>query len=188
MVVLEELGTKIPEVTLRDFMDFLAPPRPDFDIDATMDFLKTGNVLSPSGRWKAFIHEPKDQSGGENTIFEPMTEIFGSVVAAIIATSNSKFTADNCLIDFVQNPNFAAESLERRNTAKPDGYFLVKDRDRSDKNKVSWADVALSCEYKLNDRREDLDDVSVLSLMSRYCGPLTSQFRTFGSAYGVCSS
>jgi hypothetical protein len=158
LVVLEELGPEVPQVTLDTFMDFLAPPKPDFDIEATMDLLNSRGVFSPSGRWKEFTKEPKDQSGGEDKVFKPMTHIFDSVVDAIISTPNSRLTADNCLIDFLQNPTIAPTSSERRNTAKPDGYFLLKDR--SDKNTISWADVVLSCEYKLKGRREDLDDVS----------------------------
>ncbi len=86
-----------------------------------------------------------------------MTHIFDSVIEVIIATPNSRLTADKCLIDFLQNLTTALTLSERHNTAKPGGYFLVKDW--SDKNTISWADVVLSCEYKLKDLCEDLDDV-----------------------------
>ena len=48
LVVLEELGTRIPQITLQDFMDFLAPPQPEFDIDdgEAEDFRRTDRLRS----------------------------------------------------------------------------------------------------------------------------------------------
>jgi hypothetical protein len=159
MVVLEELGTRIPQITLQDFMDFLAPPQPEFDIEATMEKLKTSGVLTALGRWKAFDKEPKDQSGREDVVFKPMSDIFNATVTAIIEDSNLNFTARDCALDFLQNPNITPKSSDRGNTSKPDGYLLMKDRVREDK--VSWADVVLSCEYKREGGVEELDDVSI---------------------------
>jgi hypothetical protein len=60
-------------------MDFLAPPQPEFDIEATMEKLKTDpGILTASGRWKAFDKEPKDQSGREDAVFKPMPDIFNA--------------------------------------------------------------------------------------------------------------
>ena len=89
LVVLEELGTRIPQITLQDFMDFLAPPLPEFDIQTTMEKLKTSGILTALGRWKAFDKEPKDQSGREDAAFKPIPDIFNATVAAIIENSNS---------------------------------------------------------------------------------------------------
>jgi len=149
LAVLDDLGSAVPEVTFRAFMDFLAPRRPDFDLDATMNTLKSmpDGVLSPSGRWKAFNIEPTAQSG-EDAAFKPMTEIFKSIVAAIVANSDSKLTVDDCTLELEQNPSMAPTSADRYNASRPDGYLVVKDRFDANGKTPSWADIALSCEYK----------------------------------------
>jgi hypothetical protein len=160
--VLHDLGSAVPQVTLQTFMDFLAPPRPDFDIEATINELRSmpGGILSASGRWEAYNEEPKDQSGGEGAVFNPLTEIFNKIVAAVIASSNSKLTALDRSVEFAQNPSRAPTSADRYNATRPDRYLLVKDR--LDRETTSWADIVLSCEYKREDGMDQLDDVSIL--------------------------
>jgi hypothetical protein len=160
LAVLEDLGPDIPQITVQAFMDFLAPPQPEFDLEAMMETLKARGILTTSGRWRAFNTEPKNQTGGEDATFKPMEDIFNGVVDAVIANSNSKLTADNCSVDFLQNPYMTPMSTVMHNVTKPDGYMLVKDRLKS-KN-VSWADIVLSCKYKRAGRDVDLDDVCIL--------------------------
>ena len=64
-----------------------APPQPDFDIDATMKWLKSGPaaVLTTPDRWTLFEKAPKDQES-EDEAFGPISEIFTKIVEAIIAT------------------------------------------------------------------------------------------------------
>jgi hypothetical protein len=159
LAVLEDLGTSIPEIPLKTFMDSLAPPLPTFDLYATMKKLELADIpiLTASGRWTAFDKEPKDQDGREDIVFKPIENIFKKVVDAIMATSH--LTEEGCLIDFSQNPNMAPKSADRHNATRPDGYLLIKDRLQP--GTVSWADVVLSCEYKLKDGAEELDDVSI---------------------------
>jgi hypothetical protein len=161
LAVLEDLGSRIPEITLQSFMDFLVPPQPDFDIRATMETLKSDpeGILAGSDGWTAFEKKPKDQIGKEDAIFKPMSNIFRKVVAAVIKNSPSNLTDKNCSIDFLQNPTMAPKSAERHNASRPDGYMLVKDR--SQLETVSWADIVLSCEYKRKEGDEDLDDVTM---------------------------
>ena len=160
--VLHDLGPTVPQVTLEAFMDSLAPPRPDFDINATMDALELmpDGILSAGGRWKAFDKEPKDQSDGESAVFEPLTEIFNKITAAVIANSNSNLTARHQSVELAQNPFRTPMSAERQNSNRPDGYLLVKDR-LAQKN-ILWADIVLSCEYKLQDGVDQCRDVSIL--------------------------
>lgn len=158
--VLEDLGSSIPEVPLQDFMKFLAPPQPQFNVVAAMNTLKLDTILSASDRWTAFDNQPKDQRAVENDVFKPITNIFEKVVDAIIKHSDTDLTEDCCSIDFLQNPNGTPKSEDRHNISRPDGYLLVKDR--LDKHAVSWADVVLSCEYKKQGGDEQLDDVSLL--------------------------
>jgi hypothetical protein len=156
--VVEDLGGSIPQVPLKDFIAHLAPPQPDFDLEVTVAALKADpeGILPYSNRWKSFDTEPKDQGDKEDTIYKPLTDIFNKIVDTII--SNSKLTKDDSLIEFLQNPAMAPTSNERHNKTRPDGYFVLKDREKGD---ISWADVLLSCEYKRKNRLEDLDDVSV---------------------------
>jgi hypothetical protein len=67
-----------------DFIKFLAPPQPQFDVGATINILKSDIILSASGRWAAFDKDPKDQRAVENVIFKPITNIFEKVVDAIL--------------------------------------------------------------------------------------------------------
>jgi hypothetical protein len=99
---------------LENFMDFLAPPQPDFDIDATMKTLNSDPaVITASGWWTAFDKEPTSQSSREDAVFKPLPDIFKKVVDAIIMNSNSKLTKQDCSIDFLQNSNMATMSADR---------------------------------------------------------------------------
>jgi hypothetical protein len=180
LTVLRDLGSNIPEVPFQTFMHFLAPPRPDFDIEATMEMLKSmpGGILTASGRWLAFDQERKDQPGWEHMLFEPMSTIFQKVICAIIATS--KLSAADCSTDFLNNPPTSPMLRDGYNTTG--GYLFLKDR--SDGGAVSWDNVVLSCEYKQNDGTRQLDDVSTYSSCFSV---LTSPFRTSRSVCGVCN-
>jgi hypothetical protein len=161
LAVLEDLGSRVPEITLQSFMDFLAPPQPDFDICATMETLLSDpeGILTASDGWTAFKKKPKDQTGKEDAIFRPMSDIFRKVVTAVIKNSTSNLTVMSCSIDFLQNPTITPKSADRHNASRPDGYMLAKDRLQGEI--VSWADVVLSCEYKRKEGDEDLDDVTM---------------------------
>jgi hypothetical protein len=110
-------------------MDFLAPPQPDFNIEATMKMLKSNPaVITASGWWTVFDKEPTDQSGREDAVFKPLPDIFKKVVDAIIANLSSKLNEHDCSIDFLQNPNMALMSADRHNATRPDGYMALKSR------------------------------------------------------------
>jgi hypothetical protein len=159
LAVLADPGSCIPEIPFQTFMDHLAPPQPEFDIEATMKSLKSSSILTALDRWAVFDKSPKDQDCPEDIAFKPIPDIFKKVVDAIILNSQTKLTKENCSIDFLQNPNRAPTSAERYNGSRPDGYMLVNDRVNPEV--VSWSDVVLSCEYKRKDGDEELDDVSV---------------------------
>jgi hypothetical protein len=168
VAVLHDLGSCIPMVPFQTFLDYLAPPQPEFDLDATMRSLKLGTepVLTSSNRWSKFPKAPKDSQGSEDRVFSPMPEIFTKVVAAIVANSCGKLREDNRTIDFLQNPSRAPTSTERRNDSRPDGYLVLKDRNKDmskdgKREDILWADIALSCEYKLKDGDEEIDDVRI---------------------------
>lgn len=158
LAVLEDLGPCIPEIPFQTFMDHLAPPQPDFDIDGTMKWLKgPAAVLTTSDRWTKFEKAPKDQES-EDGAFGPISEIFTKVVEAIIANSQAKLTERDRSTDYLQNPNRAPTSTERHNASRPDGFLLLKDRNQG---ALSWADVAVSCEYKRKDGDDELDDARI---------------------------
>jgi hypothetical protein len=124
-------------------MDFLAPPQPEFDIEATMQTLKIdpASIRSASCRWKVFDAEPKDQPGKEDAVFKLLPYVFNKIVDTLISNSNTKLTARDRSVKFFQNPNMAPMSADRHNATRPDGYMLAKDMFQE--GTVSWADVLL---------------------------------------------
>jgi hypothetical protein len=112
------------------------------------------------------FHNAPKGSRLKDKSFSPMPEIFTQVVAAIVANSFGKLTKENRTIDFLQNPSRAPTSVaERRNESRPDGYFVLKHRNKvmleDGTEDIHWADIALSCEYKLEDGDNELDDVRI---------------------------
>ncbi|KAF9507935.1 hypothetical protein BS47DRAFT_1366317 [Hydnum rufescens UP504] len=93
---------------------------------------------------------PKAQSGGEDTVFKPMTEIFKNIIAMVIENSDLKLTADHCTLELEQNPSMTPTSA--------DSYLVAKDRFNMNGKIPSWADITLSCEYKWKDGSDELDD------------------------------
>jgi len=168
LAVLEDLGSYVPEIPFQTFLDYLAPPLPDFDHDVTMESLKSGSepALSSSNRWSKFPKDPKDSQGSEDRVFSPMPEIFTKVVVAIAANSGGKLNEQGRTVDFLQNPSRAPTSAERLNESRPDGYLVMKKRnkviskDGKDED-VFWADIALACEYKRKGGTDDVDDVRI---------------------------
>jgi hypothetical protein len=114
--------------SLQAFLDYLAPPQPDFDLNATMRSLKFGPepALTSSNRWTKFSNVPKNPQGSEDIALSPMPEIFTKVVAAIVANSRGKVTEENRAVDFLQNPSQVPISAERDDESRPDGYFVLK--------------------------------------------------------------
>ena len=93
-----------------------------------------------------------------------MPEIFTKVVAAIVANSHGRLSEENRTIDFLQNPIRAPESDDRDDESRPDGYFVLKHRNKvmsedGKREDILWADIVLSCEYKQKDHY--LDDVRI---------------------------
>ena len=168
LAVLLDLGLCIPMISFEQFLEYIAPPQPEFDLRTTMQSLKSGRnpTLTHSNRWSSFVEDPKDSKIVEDRAFRPMPEIFTEVVAAIFASSRGRLSEENRTIDFLQNPRRAPTSTERRNESRPDGYFVLKHRNKvmsEDKTReiIHWADVALSCEYKVKDGRDELEDVRI---------------------------
>ena len=61
--------SRVSEIPLQAFMEFLAPPQPDFNIEAMMELKSDSEgILAASGRWTAYEKEPKDQVGKEDAI------------------------------------------------------------------------------------------------------------------------
>jgi hypothetical protein len=167
LAVLADLGISVPEIPFQDFLDHLAPPQPAFNLDDTMTLLKSGpdSTLSSSNRWSNFPEDPKNSEKKEEVVFDPVPDIFTKVVAAVAANSSGRLQEENSTVCFAQNPNRAPVSNERRTESRPDGYFVLKNDRRTPrttkKGKTRWADIALSCEYKVKDGYDDRDDVRI---------------------------
>ena len=56
LAVLEGLSSCIPMISFQTFLDYLGPPQPDFDLNATMQSLKLGSdpILISSNQWSKF--------------------------------------------------------------------------------------------------------------------------------------
>ena len=139
---LEGLGTSIPQITTLDFLTFLAPPKPAFDLNGTLEQLSHAGIIV-SDRWSAFDIDPTDQPTDENATFSHLVDIFNAVVVAIIANSELPETP---IVQLLQNTHKPLESTTIANATKPDGYLALKQRPHEDQ--VRWDDVVLSCEYK----------------------------------------
>lgn len=67
-------------VPFHTFLDYLAPPQPDFDLNATIQSLKLGSepVLTSSNRWSNIPEAPEDSrcSEDELEVPSPMPDIF----------------------------------------------------------------------------------------------------------------
>jgi hypothetical protein len=168
LAALDHLGSCIPMIPFQTFLDHLAPPQPDFDLDSTMRSLRSGSelALTSSNRWSKFADAPNDSQGSEDEVPSPMPDIFTNVVLAIVTSSGGKLKDDERTVDFLQNPSRAPTSAERRNKSRPDGYLVLKDRNKKmskdgKKEDVHWADIALSCEYNRDDTWFDLNDVGI---------------------------
>jgi hypothetical protein len=159
LAVLNDLGQHVPEVTFQDFLDYLAPSQPTFNLEATMETLKADpeGIIPATGRWKAFDSDPKDKSRLEDVVFAPIPNIFDTVVRAIIA--NSDLTSTHVSVLFLQNPSIAPTSSARQNATRPDGYMVLKEGFKE--GHVSWDNILLSCEYKRMDGENQLNDVSI---------------------------
>ncbi|KAF9508393.1 hypothetical protein BS47DRAFT_1416692 [Hydnum rufescens UP504] len=139
------------------FPQLLPPLGMDLAWDEPQKHIRDHQLIQGyQGRWNAFNEEPKDQSGGESTVFKPMTHIFDNIVDVIIANSNLKLTTKDCSVNLDQNPSSTPTLAARYNATRPDGYLLLKDR--FDDKIISWADIALLCEYKREDGMDELDD------------------------------
>jgi hypothetical protein len=157
------MGSYAPTIPFQTFLDYLAPPQPEFDLNATMQSLKLGSepVLTSSNRWSKFAKAPRHSQGPDDGVFSPLPEIFTKVVLAIIANSDGKLKDDNRTVDFLQNSCQISTSAERDDEtqeSRPDGYLVLKDAKKED---ILWADIVLSCEYKREDGSDDLDDVRI---------------------------
>jgi hypothetical protein len=89
-------------IPFQTVLDHLAPPQPDFDLNATMQSLTLG---ASSNRWSKFAKAPQDSQGSEDGVFSPMPEIFTKVMVAIVANSGGKLKEDKHTVDFLHNPS-----------------------------------------------------------------------------------
>ena len=177
MEVLQDLGSCIPMVSFQDFLDYFAPPQPNFDLNATiatLQSLKLGSepgVLTSEDRWSKFSNDSNDSIESENSVFSSMPEIFTKVVVAVVANSGGRLRTENRTVDFLQNPSLAPTYTDRCDESKPDGYMVLKGRNNvisKPGEDILWADIALSCEYRQEDGDEDLSDVCTHEKF-RYC-------------------
>ena len=118
----DDLGMWIPQIPFEDFLQHLAPPQPNFNVDATINSLRQDlKGILPSGRWSGFVNNPKHQKKLKKDVFSPMSNIFNKVVDVIIA--DLKTTP---LVQFVQDPEKPPTSSVPMRKTRPDGCLVLK--------------------------------------------------------------
>ena len=151
--VVDDLGQWIPQIPFKDFLQHLAPPQPDFDVDATINSLRQDpEGILPSGWWSGFVNDPKDQKKLEKDVFLPMSNIFNKVVDVIIAGLKT-----TTLVQFVQEPHKPPASSVSTHKTRPDSFLALK---QESTKATSWSDIMVSFEYKSNNADQDIIDVS----------------------------
>jgi hypothetical protein len=161
--VLADAGTSIPEVAIGRFFDLVLPQPPQLLSEKLDDiFQQLSSSEYDQGRWKAFPNDPSSTSN-EGEVFKGLIAIAEAIertVRNIDSTSRPAVVLSN-------NPDNVPESLWRNNTSRPDGYFIL--RNRQCPQRPHWMDIALASEYKRQDSVRALNDV-ILILLSYAIG------------------
>lgn len=73
--------------------------------------------------------------------------------------ANSDLATTPILVQFLHKPGKTlGSSGSKQNTSKPGGYLVLKQR--LEKDGVLWPDIVIPCEYKNNNEKDCLIDVS----------------------------
>ena len=149
----------IPEVTTQDFLEFVIPPVPRQNLDNILHSLKSGAVTA-DGRIKGFDKDPRQAGLTEDKQFRHLHNFSERALAiasgelAATATLASRYT-----------PHETPRS-EKRNGSRPDKSLVLKDAPQPNEGRVGWQDIVLAFEFKLDDKDNDLYDVSSFQHLS----------------------
>ena len=144
----------IPEVTTQDFLEFVIPPVPRQNLDNILHSLKSGAVTA-DGRIRGFDKDPRQAGLTEDKQFRHLHNF--SERALAIASEELSATAT---LASRYTPHKTPRS-EKRNGSRPDKSLVLKGAPLPSEGRVGWQDIVLAFEFKLDDKDNDLYDVSL---------------------------
>ncbi|KAI0093394.1 hypothetical protein BDY19DRAFT_990038 [Irpex rosettiformis] len=165
--VTDNFGNAIPEVDYEFFkLNILPPLHPFIDIDTIISDLEDDEFIV-NGRWAAFPRDPWtyaiDSSGlqrkKENEVFAPLTTIIREITSSRRATVSARRA-----LDYESSSDSVPVCCFDKKDAMPDGYFVFNTPNQPAMRldgRPYWRDLATPAEFKLRDRKEDLQgDIS----------------------------
>ena len=167
--VLNNLGLTIPEVPVQFFKDYLLPPLPDnVDTAEVVASLRCSGDITTSNRWKAFPTDPR-LCEDEAATFQRLEE----VVEAI--SKKSGLDSNRLTVKYEGKTNDNPHCGYVHGNNKPDAFMVFCSRvpteqeDGSAHRSYHWRDICCPAEFRLDDRDEDLADVSDLAALHLTC-------------------
>lgn len=143
----------IPEVTTQDFLKFVIPPVPQQNLDNILRSLKSGAVTD--GRINGFDKDPRRTGVTEDKQFRHLHNFSECVLAIASGELGATATLEPRYTPY-QTPR-----SEKRYGSRPDKSLVLKDAPQPNEGRVGWQDIVLAYEFKLDDKDNDLHDVSL---------------------------
>jgi hypothetical protein len=170
-VTMADLGPAIPEVSFDFFKEHILPPlHSSISTSDVLTSLKSAGVINSDQKWQMFARDPASFADGmkssadmkktENEVFSHVTELIQALRTHSCGTNTDMPLS---LIEYESKPNHVPIGREGI-PSKPDGYFLFKTHTKHSSDRRYWRDLLIPAEYKLQDRKVDLRDVSHITL------------------------
>jgi hypothetical protein len=166
-LTMADLGPAIPEVSFDFFKKHILPPlHPSISIPQVLASLKSAGVINSDQRWQMFAHDPAsfaDSTKSSTDMKKTENEVFGRISELIQAlkthSCGTNTDMPSSLIEYESKHSHVPIGREEV-SLKPDGYFLFKTHTGHSSDRRYWRDLFIPAEYKLQDRKVDLRDVS----------------------------
>jgi hypothetical protein len=188
--VLEDLGSSISQVPYEFFEANVLPPlHTSIRVGRVVDKLKKTGIIV-RGRWKYFPQDPYLYAKSSSDVHGTENEVFGRLVPLIsdIIKSTESRRGRTQLVEYLSLPNNIPISSFNEKSGKPDGYFIFIDgRSSSSQGRHYWRDIATPAEFKLQDTRNDLQNVSIVIILHLFASPAVRiSIRSVGACARHC--
>lgn len=153
------LRSRIQEVNYITRSDFIKDVLPRSytaqfpDVDLVITRLKEDHALSGDCHWAEILPESLDSKAKR---YAHLVEIVSSISNAATALPESDWVPPH--LEYVNNGNLTPSSGLRSSSSRPDGFFVLKNRDKAEK--VRWFDIAVVAEFKKDNNANAVVDVS----------------------------
>ncbi|KAI0057356.1 hypothetical protein BV25DRAFT_1920204 [Artomyces pyxidatus] len=152
----EKLGP-VPTVSVEKILSFFAERITAGDVARIKDELEAGGSIT-NGKWAAFQIDPAKSNIIEDRTFEPMAALFKLIWQKCVEVKPTLATA---AFELCNTPSKAPLS-ERKNTSRPDGLLVLRDRPAAKltgaPDDIRWEDAAAFFEYKKKNSEGDRID------------------------------